>query len=156
MKRYSFHTLVAYKEDLEQFLKFCATKKDVFGFTDITGKIVNGRAVIKVSEGMNATTVRRKLSALRTLFKYLMREGIVESDPTEVVMSPKMGKKLPVFVPDYQRMNCWIVRHWREDLQSRGIGGFIDGLLYRNEAFGVGWAEGARYRFFREKYCRYR
>lgn len=102
VKRYSFHTLVAYKEDLEQFLKFCATKKDVFEFTDITGKIVREWAVIKMSEGMNAATVRRKLSALRTLFKYLMREGVVENDPTEIVISPKMGKKLPVFVPDYQ------------------------------------------------------
>lgn len=156
VKRYSFHTLVAYKEDLEQFLKFCATKKDVFGFTDITGKIVREWAVIKMSEGMNATTVRRKLSALRTLFKYLMREGIVESDPTEVVMSPKMGKKLPVFVPDYQMDELLDSEALEGGLQSEGSVGFIDGLLYRNEAFGVGWAEGARYRFFREKYCRYR
>lgn len=102
VKRYSSHTLIAYKEDLGQFLRFCATKKDVFDFPDITSKIVREWVIIKMSEGMNATTVRRKLSALRTLFKFLVREGKIGEDPSEIVVLPKTGKKLPVFVPDYQ------------------------------------------------------
>lgn len=102
VKRYSSHTLIAYKEDLGQFLRFCATKKDVFDFPDITSKIVREWVIIKMSEGMNATTVRRKLSALRTLFKFLVRERKIGEDPSEIVVLPKTGKKLPVFVPDYQ------------------------------------------------------
>ena len=51
---------------------------------------------------MTARSVRRKLSSLRTYFRYLVREGKLTEDPTEIVVAPKMGKRLPVFVPDYQ------------------------------------------------------
>lgn len=104
VKRYSDHTLLAYEEDLGQFFDYCATKKDVTGFGDISQRMVRDWAVIKMSEGMSPATVRRKLSAVRTLFRYLLREGQVEEDPTETVASPKMGKKLPVFVTD-ERMD---------------------------------------------------
>lgn len=101
-KRYSSLTLLAYKKDLEQFLMYCGTINDIRGFEDVTPKIVREWVVIKMSEGKTVTTVRRKLSTLRTFFRFLMKEGIVREDPTEIVMTPKMGHRLPVFVPDYQ------------------------------------------------------
>lgn len=102
IKRYSPHTLTAYREDLEQFLSYCGTINEVRDFPDITAKMVREWVVILMSGGMHPTTVRRKLSALRTLFKYLLRERKVEDNPTESVTLPKSGKRLPVFVPDYQ------------------------------------------------------
>lgn len=101
-KRYSPHTLLAYKKDLDQFLTYCATINDIRGFGDITPKIVREWVMIKMSEGQTVTTVRRKLSTLRTFFRFLMREGVLQDDPTEIVVTPKTGKRLPVFVPDYQ------------------------------------------------------
>lgn len=102
VKRYSPHTLHAYKEDLGQFLDYCATIKEVKDFPDITSKIIREWIVILMSKGHKATTTRRKLSVLRTLFNYLMREGGVSEDPTETILLPKIGRRLPVFVPDYQ------------------------------------------------------
>lgn len=102
VKRYSPHTLHAYKEDLGQFLDYCATIKEVKDFPDITSKIIREWIVILMSKGHKATTTRRKLSVLRTLFKYLMREGRLSEDPTETILLPKTGRRLPVFVPDYQ------------------------------------------------------
>lgn len=102
VKRYSPHTLTAYKEDLGQFEAYCRTINDVRAISDITPKIVRDWVVIKMSEGLNASTVKRKLSSLRTFFKHQMREGLLDSDPTEMVASPKTGRKLPVFVQDYQ------------------------------------------------------
>lgn len=102
VKRYSPHTLHAYKEDLGQFLDYCATIKEVKDFPDITSKIIREWIVILMSKGHKATTTRRKLSVLRTLFKYLMREGRLSEDPTETILLPKIGRRLPVFVPDYQ------------------------------------------------------
>ncbi|WP_251623467.1 tyrosine-type recombinase/integrase [Odoribacter lunatus] len=104
-KRYSSFTLTAYKKDLEQFLAYCATINDIRGFEDITPKIVREWVMIKMSEGGTVATVRRKLSTLRTFFRFLMREGKVKEDPTEIVVTPKMGHRLPVFVPDYQMNN---------------------------------------------------
>ncbi len=102
VKRYSPHTLHAYKEDLGQFLDYCATIKEVKDFPDITSKIIREWIVILMSKGHKATTTRRKLSVLRTLFKYLMREGRLSEDPTETILLPKIGRRLPVFVLDYQ------------------------------------------------------
>ena len=102
VKRYSPHTLLAYKEDLGQFLDYCATINEVNDFPDVTSKMVREWMVIEISKGRKATTTRRKLSVLRTLFKYLMREGRLVEDPTETIILPKTGRRLPVFVPDYQ------------------------------------------------------
>lgn len=102
VKRYSPHTLLAYKEDLGQFLDYCATVNEVNDFPDVTSKMVREWMVIEMSKGRKATTTRRKLSVLRTLFKYLMREGRLAEDPTETIILPKTGRRLPVFVPDYQ------------------------------------------------------
>ena len=102
VKRYSSHTLLAYKEDLGQFLDYCATINEVNDFPDVTSKMVREWMVIEMSKGRKATTTRRKLSVLRTLFKYLMREGRLVGDPTETIILPKTGRRLPVFVPDYQ------------------------------------------------------
>ncbi|WP_418537415.1 tyrosine-type recombinase/integrase [Odoribacter laneus] len=102
VKRYSPHTLLAYKEDLGQFLDYCATINEVNDFPDVTSKMVREWMVIEMSKGRKATTTRRKLSVLRTLFKYLMREGRLVEDPTETIILPKTGRRLPVFVPDYQ------------------------------------------------------
>lgn len=102
VKRYSPHTLLAYKEDLGQFLDYCATINEVSDFPDVTSKMVREWMVIEMSKGRKATTTRRKLSVLRTLFKYLMREGRLAEDPTETIILPKTGRRLPVFVPDYQ------------------------------------------------------
>ena len=102
VKRYSPHTLLAYKEDLGQFLDYCATINEVSDFPDVTSKMVREWMVIEMSKGRKATTTRRKLSVLRTLFKYLRREGRLAEDPTETIILPKTGRRLPVFVPDYQ------------------------------------------------------
>ena len=102
VKRYSPHTLLAYMEDLGQFLDYCATINEVNDFPDVTSKMVREWMVIEMSKGRKATTTRRKLSVLRTLFKYLMREGRLAEDPTETIILPKTGRRLPVFVPDYQ------------------------------------------------------
>ena len=75
VKRYSPHTLLAYKEDLGQFLDYCATINEVSDFPDVTSKMVREWMVIEMSKGRKATTTRRKLSVLRTLFKYDARRN---------------------------------------------------------------------------------
>ena len=116
VKRYSPHTLIAYEEDLNQFLEFCEKIELISAWNEVTSGMVRRFEVglmsgrLEFGEGeekrkikpMTAKSVRRKLSSLRTLFRFLMREGILADDPTEVVVAPRMGRKLPVFVPDYK------------------------------------------------------
>lgn len=116
IKRYSALTITAYKEDLNQFREFCEKVELIRQDEEITSKMVRRFEMGLMSGGlkiggvdgeeklrpMTARSVRRKLSSLRTYFRYLVREGKLTEDPTEIVVVPKMGKRLPVFVPDYQ------------------------------------------------------
>ena len=116
IKRYSALTITAYKEDLNQFREFCEKVELIRQDEEITSKMVRRFEMGLMSGGlkiggvdgeeklrpMTARSVRRKLSSLRTYFRYLVREGKLTEDPTEIVVAPKMGKRLPVFVPDYQ------------------------------------------------------
>lgn len=116
VKRYSVHTLTAYEEDLNQFMEFCEKIELIHNWQEVTsgmvrrfevglmaGKLTFGEGIHqRKPKPMTAKSVRRKLSSLRTFFRYQMREGVLADDPTEVVVAPKLGKRLPVFVPEYQ------------------------------------------------------
>lgn len=116
VKRYSQLTVKAYQEDLNQFSEFCEKYELINQYEEVTPKMIRRFEVGLMSGGlqvgsgenaqklkpMSARSVRRKLSALKTFFRYLMREGKLTEDPTEIVVTPKIGKKLPEFVPDYK------------------------------------------------------
>ena len=114
IKRYSLNTLLAYSEDLNQFVEFCEKVELVHEWSDVTSGMIRrfGAGLmagsLEFGEGerrrkvkpQSAKSVNRKLSSLRSLFRYLIREGVVDTDPVELVNAPKIRKKLPVFVPD--------------------------------------------------------
>jgi integrase/recombinase XerC len=90
------HTCRAYRKDLELFAAFLqeqglpldVTKIDYLTIRLYLGHLYQGRQIKR-------TSVVRKLASLRTFFRYLKREGIVEKNPAKIVASPKGGKDLP-------------------------------------------------------------
>lgn len=99
-KRYSNHTLVAYKTDLGQFIQFMNKSIGDFEFKDVTSKQIRAWVVSLMDEAVNPRSVNRKISTLKSFYKYLMRQGLVESNPVQLVIKPKVGKKLPTFVQE--------------------------------------------------------
>ena len=97
-KRYSSHTLVAYKTDLGQFIQYMNESVGAFEFKDITPKQIRAWIVSLMDEQVSARSVNRKISTLKSFYKYLMRQGITETNPVDLVIKPKVGKKLPTFV----------------------------------------------------------
>jgi len=98
-KRSSHYTLQAYRCDLEQFLSFCEDKGiEQVGL--VKTKLVRNWVVKLVDDGMAPKSVGRKITALKSFFKFLMREGEVEVNPIDGVVTPKVPKKLPIFVRD--------------------------------------------------------
>ncbi|OFZ26403.1 MAG: integrase [Bacteroidetes bacterium RIFCSPHIGHO2_02_FULL_44_7] len=95
-KRFSEHTCLAYRKDLEQFLEFTgiAGNEDI---QEVNSRVVRGWMVYLVEGSYASTSVNRKLSALRTYFKWLMKEGLVETNPVARVNGPKVSKRLPSF-----------------------------------------------------------
>lgn len=93
-KGYSAHTVSSYLRDLQEFEDHLTSEKDVAA---ISGRDI--RSFIVSLHGTNASSsVARKLSSLRTFFKFLVREKVLASDPAAGVAGPKAGKNIPVFL----------------------------------------------------------
>jgi integrase/recombinase XerC len=99
-KRYSKNTVIAYGKDLDQFLEFIYRKLVIFSIEDIDNKIVRDWVVVLMSNNATSVTVKRKLSTLKSFFRYLMKEKVIDCSPMEGVVIPKTGRRLPVFVSE--------------------------------------------------------
>jgi integrase/recombinase XerC len=93
-KNYSEHTLFAYLRDMKFFFEFCL--KEEIDFLSVDVLDVRGYfADLKTTKKLDKRTQSRKLSSLRTFYKYLFREGKVPANPILSVSFPRTKKKLP-------------------------------------------------------------
>jgi integrase/recombinase XerC len=99
-KRYSKHTILSYRNDLQQFIAFLQTVEHSGLAADISSSEVRAWIVSMMDNGISAVTVHRKISCLRIFFRWLRKEGIVNHNPMEKIVLPKRKKKLPVFVTE--------------------------------------------------------
>lgn len=101
-KRYSEHTLVAYKADLGQFVQYMNESFGDFLFKDVTTRQIRSWVVSLMDDNISAKSVHRKVTTLKSFYKYLMTQGYAENNPAQLVTVPKVAKKLPVFVQEEQ------------------------------------------------------
>ena len=99
-KRYSSHTLVAYTKDLDQFNTYCTEMIGEFNVIHADVKLLRSWIVSLMEQGLSPRSVNRKVSTVKAFYKYLMKEGIVESNPAINLPLPKIRKKLPNFVEE--------------------------------------------------------
>ena len=95
-KRFSEHTCMAYRNDLDQFHEHAAIGLQE-ELREVNSKLVRSWIVHLMENNYSATSVNRKLSSLRTYYKWLMKEGKVESNPVSKINGPKSVKLLPSF-----------------------------------------------------------
>ena len=96
-RRFSAHTIKAYKKDLQQFCAFVHTDFDTFNPTLIHTTDVREWIITLMQEGNTASTVCRKIVALRSFWKFLMMQGRESRNIMRSVTMPKTKKPLPVF-----------------------------------------------------------
>lgn len=99
-KRYSHLTAVAYKKDLDQFEEFFVKTVGDFNVEGINDKIARMWVVDLMDKGITARTVNKKISALKSFYKYLLRFEFVSENKLVNVVVPKVRKKLPQFVEE--------------------------------------------------------
>src|SRR6202023_443144 len=100
-ERYSSpHTVKAYSGDLAIFAAYAGSR----GWKDIDHIAVRGFLSQLYEKGLSKTSVARSLAAVRSLYRWLAREGVVEQNPAKLVATPKLPKKLPR-VPTIEEMN---------------------------------------------------
>lgn len=95
-KRFSEHTILAYKKDIEQFIEFTGVESEK-ELQEINSKLIRGWVVSMMDTGLESSSVNRKLSTLRTWFKWMLREGLILKNPIQSVKGPKNNKRLPSF-----------------------------------------------------------
>src|SRR5215469_13980436 len=96
----SAHTIKAYSTDLAQFAAYVGQQ----GWRDIDHVLIRGYLSTLYERGLNKTSVARALASLRSLYKWLAQEGVVEQNPAKLVATPKLPKKLPR-VPTVEEVN---------------------------------------------------
>jgi integrase/recombinase XerC len=97
-KRFSEHTITAYSGDLSQFLDYCSHKYDVTMLPQVSSTLIRSWIAESMEEGMGPRSIGRKISTLKSFYRYLLRRQLVSADPMLKIQSPKVPKKLPVFV----------------------------------------------------------
>ena len=97
-RNYSLHTEISYSVDLQQFLDFLAVHHPGVDVKSVDSDIVRLWIVSLMEEGVSARSVNRKLSSLKSFYKYLLRVGEIAINPMRKVVGPKMKKPIPSFV----------------------------------------------------------
>ena len=119
-KRYSQHTIISYQNDLEQFLSFVITEFDGPGIAEINAAIVRSwLAHLKQEEDLTAKSINRKISTLKSFYKFLMREGIVETTPMSIISAPKISKRLPDYVEEKDIQTLFDYVEFSDDWKGR-------------------------------------
>ena len=95
---YSLKTITSYETDLREFQQFFESLDSSLTFQTVDADIVRNWSMSLMSQGMKASSVNRKLSALRSLYHFLLRKGEVSVTPMQKVKGPKKKKPLPTFL----------------------------------------------------------
>jgi integrase/recombinase XerC len=97
-KRYSPHTVKAYHSDLLHFAKFI--EQSDLTLLEVKPTHVKSFMAELVSEQLSSSAIGRKISTLRSFYKYQCREQLISSSPLTLIKSPKAPKRLPVFIEE--------------------------------------------------------
>lgn len=99
-RNYSVNTIIGYETDLKDFEKYFREVDEELAWKDIDADIVRRWIVALMDSGYTPTSVNRKLSSLRSFFKFLLRKGEVSKSPLAKIQGPKKNKPLPCFVKE--------------------------------------------------------
>lgn len=115
-KRYSEHTLLSYRNDLEQFLQHCRElENESFSLLQAQPQQIRLWLAGLLEKGISSRSIHRKISSLRSYYKYCQQLGALTSNPVLRVTMPKVARRLPVFVPEAQTKTLFDELEFTED-----------------------------------------
>ncbi|MBL7744490.1 MAG: tyrosine-type recombinase/integrase [Chitinophagaceae bacterium] len=136
-KRYSAHTITAYQNDLTDFFNYLSTQFGEVRLKEISHSFIRSWLAHLKGEGITAKSINRKISSLRSFFKYHLRLGHINVTPMVNVISPKVSKRLPVFVKEEETKELiQTLNHASEDWKSLNAKMLI--LLFYNTGMRLG------------------
>lgn len=97
-KKYSGNTIISYINDLKQFSKFVNIDLNSSETLNIKKEHIRNWVIYLFENKYSSTSINRKLSTLKSFFKYLLKRGFVKNNPVKLIATPKSEKKLPSFI----------------------------------------------------------
>lgn len=99
-RNYSEETIKSYREDLRQFEEFAREEIGDSAPSEVKAELVREWIVFLMDKGYTSTSINRKLSSLRSFYKFLLRRGEVTVNPLQKVVGPKNKRPLPAFLKE--------------------------------------------------------
>ncbi len=103
-RRYSLHTITAYESDLAQLQKYLKKQYDL-EVAEANSASLRSWVIELLETGTQNKSVNRKISTLKSFYKFLMKEGYISLNPTDKLISPKVASSLPQFVREVEMDN---------------------------------------------------
>ena len=117
-RNYSRKTIEEYQADLEAFKRFYEAIDKDLTWAEMPADIIRQWVVEMMDNGNAATSVRRRLSSLRSFYKFLLRRKLVTRDPVHNMPGPKVEKKLPAYVRETEMDRLFDGDFFGEDYQG--------------------------------------
>lgn len=118
-KRMSPHTVTAYGKDLAQFFAFVEDVVQARSLEDVTSDDIRTWVITLLEDqGDTARTVNRKLSSLKSFYRYQMKVGRVTHNPMTAILSPKVNKRLPVYVEQKDMERLFSSELFKDDFEG--------------------------------------
>ncbi|WP_236652806.1 tyrosine-type recombinase/integrase [Chitinophaga vietnamensis] len=99
-KRYSSHTSTAYRNDLFQFFDFITESYSTTLIADLSHVMVRSWLAKLMENAITAKSVNRKISSLKSFFKFCLLQGLIKTSPMAKVVAPKVSRRLPGFIEE--------------------------------------------------------
>jgi integrase/recombinase XerC len=118
-KRYSAHTIRSYQNDLDQFSTYIRAEFGGMAIQEISPAIIRSWLAVLKDEDLKSRSINRKISALKSWYKHLNRVGMVDRSPMGAILSPKAGKRLPVYVEQKEMAELFAGVEFPDDWEGR-------------------------------------
>ena len=117
-KRYSLNTVQAYQRDLEQFFLYLSTTYSITDILSVSHIQVRSWLAAFREQGITARSINRKISTLKSFFKFLLKKGVIQTSPMTKIISPKNSKRLPAFVNEKNMEHLMNVVEFSHDFKG--------------------------------------
>ncbi|MCE7068782.1 tyrosine-type recombinase/integrase [Dyadobacter sp. CY327] len=117
-KRASVHTVKSYQTDLDQFQKYLLFQYELDKPEGAKAPMLRSWIVSLMEEGMNPSSINRKIASLRTFYGFLKRKKAVSQDPTKILSALKTRKKLPAFVEEKSMETLFMPDTFTDDFEG--------------------------------------
>ncbi len=121
-KRASLHTVANYRRDIEGLARYCQ-EKEILNWCDLKQNDIRAHIAARHRKGMGSKSLQRELSAIRSFYTFMLKNGLTESNPAQHIKAPKQARKLPK-VLDVDQINGLLEAGTSSPLEIRDLAMF--------------------------------